>query len=85
QPFQAAGSLGFGGWEQPQCQGKARTWKLPSRRASCHADLERWHKQKQQEVFRAVDMRCNASLVSRGVPRGERPRRLFRLFLAGQK
>ena len=54
-------------------------------RASCHADLERWHKQKQQEVFRAVDMRCNASLVSRGVPRGERPRRLFRLFLAGQK
>ena len=30
QPFPAAGSLTIGGWQQPQHQKKARTWKLPS-------------------------------------------------------
>ena len=44
-------------------QRKARTGRPPSHRASCHADLAWWHKQEQQEPFRAVDMGRSASLV----------------------
>ena len=40
--------------------------KRPVPRASCHAALGWWHKQEQKEMFRAVDMGRNASLVFKG-------------------
>ena len=89
QPLAAAGSRGIGGWEQPQHQGKARTGKPSSRRASCHENLVCWHHQEQQEIFRAVGRLMHCPLAPAGwIPQGGgRPRlwRLFRLFLAGQK
>ena len=89
QPLAAAGGRGIGGWEQPQHQGKARTGKPSSRRASCHENLVCWHHQEQQEIFRAVGRLMHCPLAPAGwIPQGGgRPRlwRLFRLFLAGQK
>ena len=38
----------------------------PATRASCHADLEWWHKQEQREIFRAVGMGRMESMVLKG-------------------
>ena len=79
QPFPAAGSLTSGGWEQPQRQKKARTWELPSHRASCQGKLVCWHHQEQQETFRAVGCFAHCRLAPAGwIPQGGGRPRLWR-------
>ena len=82
----AAGSLVTGSWEQLLRQGRPGRGNRPAVGPAAQRGLVWWHKQGPQQGSRAgTQLDAVLTWYPRGVLRGERPKRVFRLFLPGQK